>query len=137
MGADLALRSNARGQLRRSRLVENVGERPPADIRQFAKAGAAAPRGLHELLGNRPAAIMIAAVRKFAANLVQHDIHVGLRALVKFVQFQGSQIATYRSKSPDSPWSLPLFPDDRNRGLVAGVNGRISGGRQRWVPCTS
>jgi len=119
-----------RFRLRRSLLTQDVDECSPADISQFAKAGLAAPRRLHELLGNRLAAIVIAAVRKLAANLVKHNVHVGLRTLVKFAQFQRSQdTAATRLKPPVSRWSLPLFPDRRNRRLLIEVNQADSGGR--------
>jgi hypothetical protein len=68
-------------------LAQDVTERGSTDIGQVAETGLAAPRGLHELVGNRLSAFMIAPVRKFSANFVKHNIHVGLRTLVKFAQF--------------------------------------------------
>ena len=75
-----------------------MGERAAADIGQFAEAGPAVPRRLHELLGNRLAAFMIAAMGKLVADFVKHDVHVGLRTLVKFAQFSTLPHRAYRPK---------------------------------------
>jgi hypothetical protein len=62
-----------------------LGERAPPDIGQLAEGGLATSRSLHEFLGDHLAARMIATVRKLAANLVNHGVHIGFGMLVKFV----------------------------------------------------
>jgi hypothetical protein len=73
--------------LSRSLFAQDADERASADIGQVTETGHAAPRSLDELVGNRLSAFMIATVRKLTANFVKHNVHVGLRTLVKFAQF--------------------------------------------------
>ena len=67
------------------RAVLQLDQRAAADISQFTERGLAVTRGLHELLGDELAALMIAAMRKLPADFIEHHVHIGQRAVVKII----------------------------------------------------
>jgi hypothetical protein len=52
-------------------------------IPQIAAGAHAAAGGLHELFRNEFAAFVVTTIRKPAAQLVEHRVHIGLSAFVK------------------------------------------------------
>jgi hypothetical protein len=70
--------------------ILNLDKRAPTDVGQFAESLLAAARCGYQLLGNELPALMVSAVGQFGANLIQHNIHVGFRAVVKLIHNENS-----------------------------------------------
>src|SRR5689334_10982956 len=102
------------GTLRRFRPVLQLDQRTAADIGQIAEIGLAVARGLHELLGDELAAVMVAAMGKLAADLVEHHVHVGQSAFVKFIHDASSWS---RQRPPSAAVSaVTIFSRNLERG---------------------
>jgi hypothetical protein len=70
-----------------------MNQRPPAHVGQLAKRGLPGPRGEDQLLRNEPATLMIATVRKDGADLIKHNIHVGLGTFIEVAHGLSSDAA--------------------------------------------
>src|SRR6478735_6478380 len=64
-------------------LGNTLRQRMSRDDTELAECGVAGLRRLDLALGDKPAAVMIAAMRQLAARLLQHDVHVGFGSLTQ------------------------------------------------------
>src|SRR5579872_437657 len=68
-----------------------MNQGPPPHIGQFAQRRFSGSRSQHQLLGDVLAALVVAAIWQHGANLVKHDVHVGLGPFVEVVHGSSSK----------------------------------------------